>query len=237
VFLFPLRDENQSYAVPIVVLAIIAVNIYVFFLEITHPGGFELSVYSWGAIPREILTGRDIPPEIGAPVQVTLFTSMFMHGGLLHLLGNMWFLWLFGDNCEWVMGRFRFLVFYIVCGLAAALSQLVISPLSTLPMVGASGAIAGVMAAYLVCYPRARIYSLFWFFIFFRMVYVPAWLYLGMWILFQILYGMGSFGSSGGGVAYFAHIGGFFAGLLLVRKLAIKQRIIKRNRDHFDIEM
>jgi membrane associated rhomboid family serine protease len=237
VFLFPLRDEGESYTVPFIVLLLIAANVVVYYLQLTFAGGFEASIMSWGAIPREILTGRDLPPQIAAPPFSTLFSSMFMHGGLMHLLGNMWFLWLFGDNCEWVMGRFRFLAFYLICGLAAAVCQLIVAPLSTVPMVGASGAIAGVLAAYLTCYPQNRIMSIFWFLIFFRIVYIPAWIYLGIWILLQVMYGFGSFGGGGGGVAYFAHIGGFFMGLLLVRKFAARKYGVRRNAKHYDVEM
>jgi membrane associated rhomboid family serine protease len=238
VFLIPLRDESKSYAVPFVVLMIIAANVFVFFKQLTFPGGMDLSILSWGAVPHEILTGRDIPPLINLPVQFTLFSSMFMHGGLMHLVSNMWFLWLFGDNCEWAMGRGKFLLFYIICGLAAAVCQLLVAPMSQIPMVGASGAIAGVMAGYLTLYPQNKIASFFWFIIFFRIIQVPAWLYIGMWIVFQIMYGLGSFGgASGGGVAYFAHIGGFFMGLFLVRKFAVKKYGVRKNNRHYDIDM
>lgn len=219
------------------VLLLIGLNIYGFYLQLTYPAGFEASFASWGAVPRELVTFRDLPPTIDYPIFTTLFTSMFMHGGLMHIAGNMWFLWIFGDNCEWLMGRFKFLVFYLLCGLAAVLAQIIISPMSLIPMVGASGAIAGVMAAYLLHYPGERIMSLLWLFVFIRIVYVPAWLYIGLWIVMQIYLGLGSAGAGdGGGVAYFAHIGGFFAGFLLAKVFARKDYKLKKNRRHYDVE-
>ncbi|MEP0814330.1 MAG: rhomboid family intramembrane serine protease [bacterium] len=216
VFFLPLRDENPSYGLPIVVLLLIAINVYAFYLEITFSGGMEAAVFTWGAIPKELVTFRDFPPATGLPVYLNIFTSMFMHGGLMHLIGNMWFLWLFGDNCEYVMGRLGFAGFYLLCGIAATIAQVVLSPLSDVPMVGASGAIAGVMGAYLVYYPAARIYSLMWLFVFVRFVYIPAALFLIVWIVFQIWSAMGD-QLTGGGIAYGAHIGGFAAGLLLAK--------------------
>lgn len=222
---------------PLVVLLLIGLNVYVFYLQLTFPEGFEAAVTAWGAVPREIVTFRDIPPVTGWPPIVNLFTSMFMHGGLMHIAGNMWFLWIFGDNCEWLMGRAKFLAFYIICGLAAAVAQIIVSPMSLIPMVGASGAIAGVMAAYMLHFPGERIMSLLWLFVFIRIVYVPAWLYIGIWIIMQIYLGLGESGAGdGGGVAYFAHIGGFFAGFLLAKVFARKDYRLRKNRRHYDVE-
>ncbi len=169
----------------------------------------------YSLIPGELLRGRDLPPLIFLPIWLTLVTSMFMHGGILHILGNMLFLWIFGDNVEDAMGPMRFLVFYLVCGLAAAGAQIAIDPSSSVPMLGASGAIAGVLAAYFMLFPRARVLTLIPLFFFLRLVAVPAVFFLGFWFLLQVISGAGSIGSSGG-VAFFAHIGGFVAGLLLV---------------------
>ena len=236
--LIPLRDESPGFGVPFVVLLLIGLNVYAFYLQLTFAGGFGASIESWGAVPKAIVTFTDFPPQTGYPPAVTLITSMFMHGGFMHILGNMWFLWIFGDNCEWLMGRFKFVVFYLLCGLAAAVAQIAISPMSLVPMVGASGAIAGVMAAYVLHFPRERILSLLWIFVFVRVVFVPAWLYIGIWILMQLYLGFGSAAAAGdtGGVAYFAHIGGFFAGFFFAKLFARKDFRLKRNRRHFDVE-
>ncbi len=146
----------------------------------------------------------------------TLFTSMFLHGGWFHILGNMWFLWVFGDNIEDVMGPLRFIVFYLLCGLAAAFAQIVSDPGSAVPMVGASGAIGGVMGAYALLYPRARVQTLLILGFYITTIGVPAYVMLGYWFLLQILGGLPALGSSEGGVAFWAHIGGFVAGLALI---------------------
>ena len=148
----------------------------------------------------------------------TLFTSMFLHGGFLHIFGNMLYLWIFGDNVEAIMGSVRFLLFYLLCGLIAALSYIIIDPNSTVPMIGASGAISGVLGAYFLRFPRARVHVLFIFFFIFRVIRVSALFVLGFWFLFQLLNGLGQMKlhSTGGGVAWFAHIGGFIAGMILV---------------------
>jgi membrane associated rhomboid family serine protease len=169
----------------------------------------------YAMIAGELLAGNDLPPTIPIPIWLTLLTSMFLHGGLLHVLGNMLYLWIFGDNVEDAMGPFRFLAFYLLCGIIAAFAQIAIDPSSTIPMVGASGAIAGVLAAYFVLYPRSRILTLVPIFFFMRLVAVPAVFLLGFWFVLQLLSGAGTIGSPGG-VAYFAHIGGFVAGLFLV---------------------
>lgn len=169
----------------------------------------------YGLIPAELLAGKDLPPTIPVPIWFTLLTSMFLHGGLLHLLGNMLYLWIFGDNVEDAMGPLRFIVFYLLCGLAAAFAQIAVNPVSSIPMVGASGAIAGILAAYFMLYPRARVLTLVPLFFFLRLVAVPAAFLLGFWFIWQVLAGTGSTGDAGG-VAFFAHIGGFVAGLFLV---------------------
>ena len=184
------------------------------------PNMYEIERNEWlqtqyALIPSELLGGKDLPPTIPIPIWLTLLTSMFLHGGILHLLGNMLYLWIFGDNVEDAMGAIRFLAFYLLCGVVAAFAQIAIGPGSSIPMVGASGAIAGVLAAYFMLFPQSRVLTLIPLFFFLRLVAVPAVFLLGFWFLLQVIAGAGSFGSAGG-VAFFAHIGGFIAGLFLV---------------------
>jgi membrane associated rhomboid family serine protease len=172
-------------------------------------------IAQYSLIPAEFLSGTDLPPAIPIPVWLTLLTSMFLHGGLLHILGNMLYLWIFGDNVEDAMGHVRFLVFYLLCGAMAGLSQIAAGIGSSVPQIGASGAIAGVLAAYLMLFPYSRVLTLVPIFFFLRIVAVPAVLFLGFWFVLQVFSGMGSIGAAEG-VAWFAHIGGFVAGALLV---------------------
>ncbi len=169
----------------------------------------------FGLVPAEFWSGKDLPPTVPFPIWVTIFTSMFLHGGLFHILGNMWFLWIFGDNVEGALGHLKFLIFYLAAGVGAAFLQLGASPHSTAPMVGASGAISGVMGAYFVLFPWSRILTLVPFFFFLHFVEVPAFLFLGFWFLLQFFSGIVDL-SALGGVAWFAHIGGFLTGVLLV---------------------
>ena len=175
----------------------------------------QLFVTQYALIAGELLSGRDLPPAIPVPIWATIFTSMFLHGGIMHLVGNMLYLWIFGDNVEDSMGPIRYLIFYLLCGAAAAASQIVINPGTSIPMLGASGAIAGVLAAYFVLFPRAKVLTLIPIFFFLRLVSIPALFLLGFWFILQVVNGVGSLGA-GGGTAWFAHIGGFVAGALLV---------------------
>jgi membrane associated rhomboid family serine protease len=227
--MFPLHDDNPSLSVPLVTYAIVALNVaaWVFLQGAGGEPHLAASVCELGLIPAELLgfardglrvqLGPDAICVLGSSSANWLspLTSMFMHGGWFHLLGNMWFLWVFGNNVEDSMGRLRFVAFYLVCGLAAALAQVMSNPSSPVPMVGASGAIGGVMGAYLLLYPHARVYMLFVFGIFFTRAAVPAWAVLGYWFLLQILGGIPALEAEGGGVAFWAHAGGFVAGLLL----------------------
>jgi membrane associated rhomboid family serine protease len=172
-------------------------------------------IIQYGLIPAELTSMTDLPPKIPFPIWITLFTSMFLHGGLLHVLGNMLYLWIFGDNVEDAMGHGRFLLFYLICGLAAAGAQIAISPHSPVPQIGASGAIAGVLAAYFMLFPYSRVLTLIPIFFFIRLVAVPAVFLLGFWFILQVISGAGTLGREGG-VAWFAHIGGFIAGGVLV---------------------
>jgi membrane associated rhomboid family serine protease len=207
--MFPIRDHNPSNGTPFVTYALIALNVLVF---LGYAGTFtdeaRLVAFfdQWALIPARLTAGEDY---------ATLITSMFLHGGLLHIAGNMLFLWIFGDNLEDAFGHIGFLVFYLACGVLAGLAQVWPAPESTVPMVGASGAIAGVMGAYLLLYPRARVDILVILIVFIRIIALPAWVMLGFWFAIQLVNSYTSFGLDGGGVAHLAHSGGFAAGLLL----------------------
>jgi membrane associated rhomboid family serine protease len=220
--MFPIKDDNPRYSFPIVTLLIIAANIAVFIYQSTLGPANQSFVLKFGAIPSKIIHLRGLPglPDASiapVPTLMTLVTSMFLHGGVLHLTGNMLYLWIFGDNVESLVGHFRFLVFYILCGLGAALTYIVFAPDSNIPMIGASGAISGVLGAYMIHFPGARVHILVFFIIFFRIIRVPALIVLGFWFLIQVLNGVSSLGNqNSGGIAWFAHIGGFIIGILLI---------------------
>ncbi len=217
-FFFPLFDENATGRRPFIVWLIIAACVAIFFWQQSlDEVAARLALYQLGFVPTIVFKGDTLPAEmIIVPSWATIFTSMFLHGGWLHLGGNMLYLWIFGDNVEEAMGRGRFIVFYCLCGLIAALSQGLIDPSSPIPMVGASGAIAGVLGAYLVLHPKAAVRCLVIIIVFFRFINLPAWLVLGGWIGLQFAAAPQAFSGDGGGVAYMAHIGGFIAGLVLV---------------------
>jgi membrane associated rhomboid family serine protease len=231
---FPLHDDNPTELFPLFTLAIIAACVAVW-IYVQGAGFSEQalngSVCTLGAIPAEItgrLGARGPCPQGGLTWQA-LLTSMFLHGSWVHLIGNMWFLWIFGNNVEDSMGRFRFLVFYLLTGLVAASTFVFFNPTSATPLVGASGAISGVMGAYLVLYPRARVDTLFFFLIFFRVIPVPAWIILGYWFLIQLLSSASTSGA-GAGVAYAAHVGGFLAGVVLIPFFA-NRKLVRARRD------
>ena len=207
----PLRDDNPTSRIPVVTIALITANILVFLLQAFSPRGLHLAALRFGAIPYEISHFQSLDDVLRISPLLTLFTSMFIHGSLFHLLGNMLYLWIFGNNIEDYLGSFRFLLFYLFCGFAASLSQVAAMPDLRVPMIGASGAVAGVLGAYLILFPRARVRTFLFLFVYIDVVSIPAGIVLGMWIIVQILnIGMG------GGVAWFAHIGGFVSGLALV---------------------
>ncbi len=204
--MIPLRDVIPSRTAPVVTVALITVNVLVFLFELSLGDAVNDFTLSFGLVPAEFSW-------------MTVITSMFLHGGLLHAGGNMLYLWIFGDNVEDRMGHGRFLTFYLLCGIAAALAQTIVSPDSPVPMVGASGAIAGVMGAYFVLYPHSRIVTLIPIIFFFHIVEIPAIFFLGIWFLMQLLSGVGSIaaatgGEPGGGIAFWAHVAGFAAGLV-----------------------
>ena len=214
--MIPLHDDNPTRITPFVTIGLIASCVAVFFYQVSLGSrGGEMFVYRYGALPAVIFGRESLPRDVVAlPASFSLVTSMFLHGGFLHLFGNMLYLWIFGNNIEDAMGHARFIIFYLVCGVLAAMTHALSDPASTLPMIGASGAISGVLGAYLLIYPRARVLMLVPIWIFIRLFYMPAWVALGIWFLFQVLASLGPAG--GGGVAIFAHIGGFVAGMALI---------------------
>src|SRR5204863_2766826 len=217
--MIPLRDIIPSRTTPFVTIALITVNVLVFLFELSLGRAVDAFTLYFGLVPA-------------AFSWVTVFTSMFLHGGFLHVAGNMLYLWIFGDNVEDRMGHGRFVVFYLLCGVAAALAQTITAPDSVVPMVGASGAIAGVMGAYFVLYPKSRIVTLIPLFFFFQVIEVPAILFLGIWFVMQFLSGVGSIvttagGGATGGVAFWAHVAGFVAGIsgVIVFRRPERQRV------------
>jgi len=217
--MIPLKDDIPSYRPPIVTVGLIILNCIIFFFQFSlgHKG-FELALLKYGAVPYEIIHFEETTPRLAFPSGLTLFSSMFMHGGLFHLFGNMLYLWIFGDNIEDRLGHIKFFIFYIMSGLIASFSYIITAPGSTVPMVGASGAISGVLGAYLLMFPRARILTLVFFGFFIRMVKIPAFFVLGFWFFLQLLNGLPSLGAEAtGGVAWLAHIGGFLGGVLLIK--------------------
>ena len=206
--MFPIRDHNPSERTPLVTYAIIAANVVIYLYQLSISGdqaALAAFTYHWALFPVAVTEGGEY---------TGLFSHMFLHAGFLHLAGNMLFLWIFGDNLEDQMGHVGFLIFYVASGLVAAFAQILPDPASTIPMVGASGAIAGVMGGYLLLFPRARVDILLIFIIFFRVFSIPAFVVLGLWFAFQIFGGLGT-PTQEGGVAYWAHAGGFVAGTLL----------------------
>jgi len=214
--MIPLRDNVPARRFPIVTIALIAANVAVFFYQyLLVPETAQRIVFLYGLIPRELTSGIPIVPH-PVPVGATLVTSMFVHGGFFHVAGNMLYLWIFGNNVEDAMGHARFILFYLLSGLAAAFSQVISGPNSPIPMVGASGAVSGILGAYFLLYPHARVLTLITLGWFWRVVEIPALIVLGFWIVVQVLNGLLTFNFQGGGVAWFAHIGGFFAGMVLI---------------------
>ncbi len=217
--MIPLSDAPREARrlFPIVNVTIIVANILVFLwmLAAVPPEATDQFYTQWGTVPARIAGGKDY---------ITIFTGMFLHGGWLHIGGNMLYLWIFGDNVESAMGHLKYLLFYLLCGVAAALAQVFIDPTSTVPAVGASGAIAGVLGAYLLFYPSASVKTLIFLGIFFTITSVSALILIGFWIVLQVISGLAELGAaSAGGVAYFAHIGGFFVGLVLANLFRERQ--------------
>jgi membrane associated rhomboid family serine protease len=242
--MFPYRDENETQRLAIITGTIIALNIAAWILVQGAGSTLALarSVCELGLIPGELTLS--LPPGTSFPMgdnlacatdpgrQVShLITSMFLHGSWMHLLGNMWFLWIFGNNIEDSMGRPRFIAFYVLCGLAAAVAQVLATPGSPIPMVGASGAISGVMGGYLILFPKVRVYAMVPLGFFLTSVALPAWVMLGYWFLIQFVSGLLTASSETGGVAFWAHIGGFVAGIALIKPF-VRQDYLRAHRSH-----
>jgi membrane associated rhomboid family serine protease len=215
--MLPLRDDIRSYSRPFVTYGLIGLNVIVFLYEMSLGDALNGFIQRFGAIPSMILNPS------GPGSYCTLISSMFIHASLMHIVGNMLFLWIFGDNIEDRMGHVFFFIFYIICGLAGAFLHTITAPSSMVPMVGASGAISGIMGAYILLYPKARILALVPLGFFLRIMKLPALLFLGVWFLYQFLLGILSIGVKGGGVAYFAHIGGFAVGLVIALPFRFKR--------------
>lgn len=229
--ILPLKDINPTQRTPYVTIALIAANVVVFLYELTQGHHVNQLIAAYGATPYELTHLTDLVgryqgvPVAHAPgpsfVWLTVFSSMFLHGGFMHLFGNMLFLWIFGNNVEDVLGPFKFLFFYLVCGVAAAVAHTLSGPNSMIPTVGASGAISGVLGGYLLAYPRARVVCLLFLVIFFRLIVLPANLVIIFWFVIQAFQGVASISAGAtGGVAWFAHVGGFIAGVVLIKMMA-----------------
>jgi membrane associated rhomboid family serine protease len=218
---FPLKDDNPIHSTPIFTIVLLVANVLVFLYQVSlaaggvqGAGAGQAFIEEFGLVPCRLTGACRTTMDLPSPV-LTIFSSMFVHGGLFHIGGNMLYLWIFGNNVEDILGHVRYLLFYLACGVAAALAQTAIGPDSPIPMVGASGAVSGVLGAYLVLFPRAHVTTLIILGFFFRLVSIPAVFVLGFWIVVQVLNGLGTLGASGG-VAFFAHIGGFLAGMGLL---------------------
>ncbi|MCU1271759.1 MAG: Rhomboid-like protein [Acidobacteriaceae bacterium] len=220
--MFPIRDDQPRYSTPVVNYFIIGLNTLVFLFELSvqvqGPRAFEALVFQFGVVPEHF--ARALAGSTYYPIPATLLTvltSMFLHGGWLHIISNMWFLWIFGDNIEDYLGHFAYLIFYLICGVAAAVTQIALNPGSTIPTVGASGAIAGVMGAYILLYPRARVLTLVVLIVFFTFWWIPAWVFLGYWFLIQFAEASLTAHQATAGIAFGAHVGGFVTGMILIK--------------------
>ena len=228
--MIPLKDDLPTRSAPAVTVALIALNVLVFLyqasLQIDGPGEGAAQAFAleFGLVPCRLTSACRMAGDLPSPV-FTVFSSMFLHGSLFHIAGNMLYLWIFGNNVEDTLGHVRYLVFYLASGVVAAATQTIVDQSSRVPMIGASGAISGVLGAYFLLFPHANVLTLVIFGFFWRLVSIPALVVLGFWMVVQILNGLGSLGA-GGGVAWFAHIGGFFAGMGLV--LALRPRSAPR---------
>ena len=224
--MLPLRDDVPSRTFPFVTVGLIVVNVVVFIGELVRAGGLQQAAYDYGFIPGYLTafaSGDGVP---AGQAFFPLFSSMFLHGGWLHLTGNMWYLWIFGDNIEDRLGHVRFLLFYVLCGLIGNFAHYAFNTGSALPAIGASGAVSGVLGAYLISYPRARILVLLPLFVIWQLIQLPALVVLGFWLVLQFLNGAASLANSaGGGVAWWAHVGGFLGGMLVLLIFRPKPRV------------
>jgi len=231
--MIPIRDDTPRYSTPYLTYFIIALNTVVFLFELSLGAqshrALNSFMYEFGVVPRRFEQALAGHSQFTLPgLSLTILTSMFVHASWLHIIGNMWVLWIFGDNIEDYLGHFRFLVFYLVCGFAGAITHILLNAASPVPSVGASGAIAGVMGAYFVLYPRARVLTIVPLIIFFTFWWLPAWIVLGYWFLVQFLSGaatsIAESSQTTGGVAFWAHVGGFVSGIVLIKLLPERPR-------------
>ena len=213
--MIPIKDENPRLLAPIVTVGLIVINVAVFVYEMRV--GYTVVITRYGLVPSELLQFRDLE---------TLITSMFLHGDFLHLGGNMLYLWIFGDNIEGYLGHSRFVLFYLICGFAAVTAHVYLGGVSDIPMVGASGAISGVLGGYLIKYPRARVVVVLPVFFFLMVRRIPAFFVLGFWFMMQLLSGLLTLRVEQGGIAFWAHVGGFAAGLILINVFSGKRRVV-----------
>ena len=223
--MLPLYDNIPSSRKPVVTWTILGINVAVYLMQVLTGSGQEVWAWKYGLVPYELSGGAEITPELASPPVFNVFFSMFLHGDFMHLGSNMLYLWIFGDNVEDRLGHVRFVLFYVLCGIAATLVFVWTRPDLQVPLVGASGAIAGVLGAYMVSFPRARVATLIFFGFFIRIVHIPALVVLGFWFLLQILSGLPTVGSQeqAGGIAFMAHTGGFVAGMLLIWILTLRR--------------
>ncbi len=223
--MIPLKDNNPTRTFPFITIALIVINCILFIIELTQGKYLITFIESFGCIPYEITIGTDVEPFIFFPVRLTIITSMFLHGGWMHLVGNMLYLWIFGNNIEDRLGHFRFIIFYLFIGVIASLTQIMVNPFSTIPQIGASGAVSGILGAYILLFPKTKVLTLIPLFYIIRIISLPAFVVLGFWIVLQIINGFVSLSyTAQGGVAFFAHIGGFIAGLLFIKPFLIGRR-------------
>ena len=223
--MIPLKDNNPTRTFPFITIALIVINCILFIIELTQGKYLITFIESFGCIPYEITMGTDVEPFIFFPVRLTIITSMFLHGGWMHLVGNMLYLWIFGNNIEDRLGHFRFIIFYLFIGVIASLTQIMVNPFSTIPQIGASGAVSGILGAYILLFPKTKVLTLIPLFYIIRIISLPAFVVLGFWIVLQIINGFVSLSyTAQGGVAFFAHIGGFIAGLLFIKPFLIGRR-------------
>jgi len=219
--LIPIKDDNPIRIVPYVTYGLIALNIGVFLIQLLVQLSGNSQLYNYLIVNYALIPGRLFTGNLVDTTIIPFFSSIFMHGGLLHLGGNLLYLWIFSDNIESELGHGTFLLFYLLCGIGASVTQVVINMDSMVPIIGASGAISGVLGAYYLRFPRARVAVILFIFFFIQMVWIPAKFVLGLWFFLQIFSGLASAGSGSGGVAWFAHIGGFVAGIVFFNLLSI----------------
>lgn len=215
--MIPLHDDNPTHTMPLVTMAFIILCVLAFFWQLSFGSDMQQVVYSLGATPAILFGYYDLPTELSrVPDWMTAFTSMFLHGGWMHLIGNMLYLWIFGNNVEDAMGHVRFVIFYLLCGLVALFANALPDTASTIPMIGASGAISGILGAYLLLYPHARVLVAIPLGFFIHTVRLPAAWVLVFWFVLQLINTAASSGSEGGGIAWLAHVGGFVAGMVMI---------------------